>query len=211
MPQYTGRRRGPTKGELRERAILEGAARLLKRRPPARVTVEEIAAEAGISPSTFYFYFESKQAVLAALVGAVTARLRSDLGGWLAGDDAAGEALDAALATTACLWREQGALLRAAFFEPGTAPVLRAAMEEFTDWLVAGMSERIERDRRAGRALPGPPARALAAALVRAIIANFALAGETEEDADGRATAATLRTVIVRAIYGEEEPARASG
>ncbi len=70
-PTLTERRRLATQLE-----IAEAAARLFGQRDARTVTVEEIAAAAGVSPRTFYRYFPTKEDAVAPLlsVGAATWR-----------------------------------------------------------------------------------------------------------------------------------------
>ncbi|MGV0644290.1 TetR/AcrR family transcriptional regulator [Mycolicibacterium sp. XJ2546] len=62
------RRTNRPSGDEREQAILDTAERLLEQRRLADISVDDLAKGAGISRPTFYFYFPSKDAVLAALV-----------------------------------------------------------------------------------------------------------------------------------------------
>jgi TetR/AcrR family transcriptional regulator, ethionamide resistance regulator len=62
------RRSARPSGDDRELAILETAERLLRDRPLAAISVEDLAKGAGISRPTFYFYFASKDAVLFTLL-----------------------------------------------------------------------------------------------------------------------------------------------
>jgi AcrR family transcriptional regulator len=55
-------------GDDREQAILDTAERLLRERPLADFSVDDLAKGAGISRPTFYFYFQSKNAVLLSLL-----------------------------------------------------------------------------------------------------------------------------------------------
>jgi AcrR family transcriptional regulator len=55
-------------GDDREQAILATAERLLQERPLADFSVDDLAKGAGISRPTFYFYFQSKNAVLLSLL-----------------------------------------------------------------------------------------------------------------------------------------------
>ena len=61
MPPRTSsaraRRRAPRKGDLTEQAILDTAERLLADRSLASIGIDELAAGAGISRPSFYFYF----------------------------------------------------------------------------------------------------------------------------------------------------------
>ncbi|MDP9027569.1 MAG: TetR/AcrR family transcriptional regulator, partial [Actinomycetota bacterium] len=67
-PRRTQRAERPSKGDRRERALLDAAARLLEAGRFAGASVSEIAEEAEISRAAFYFYFASKQALLASLI-----------------------------------------------------------------------------------------------------------------------------------------------
>ena len=66
-------------GDDRESAILETAEELLKARPLADISVDDLAKGAGISRPTFYFYFRSKDAVLQTLLERVIAEADASL------------------------------------------------------------------------------------------------------------------------------------
>ncbi len=87
-----GRRSSHHLGDDREQAILATAERLLRERPLGDFSVDDLAKGAGISRPTFYFYFQSKNAVLLSLLDQMNnkadAALRA-LGGNLSGDPAA--------------------------------------------------------------------------------------------------------------------------
>ena len=73
------RRRGP---DLRE-AILAATARLLAGQSFGDLAVSDILSSAGVSRGTFYFYFDSKQAVLGELVQRAVAQGHAAAGpGW---------------------------------------------------------------------------------------------------------------------------------
>ncbi|MEU5259237.1 TetR/AcrR family transcriptional regulator [Amycolatopsis sp. NPDC021455] len=119
------RRDTPTKGDLREQAILDAAEVLLEREHTEPMTVESIAKGAGISRGSLYFYFGSKQEVLAALVARTVARLHMD-------DQSADPGLPArdtvrrAVENTARTWREHGLVMRAAVeFGPEVPEIAR--------------------------------------------------------------------------------------
>lgn len=63
-----GRRSARPSGDHRELAILATAERLLEQRRLVDVSVDDLAKGAGISRTTFYFYFASKDAVLLTLL-----------------------------------------------------------------------------------------------------------------------------------------------
>ncbi|HKT02116.1 MAG TPA: TetR/AcrR family transcriptional regulator, partial [Rugosimonospora sp.] len=81
-----GRRRGPRKGDLREQAILDTAWRLLAVKPASTITVDELAAGAELSRSSFYFYFDSRDAAITALAARTAGELRSAVSAGTGGD-----------------------------------------------------------------------------------------------------------------------------
>ncbi|GAB3569152.1 TetR/AcrR family transcriptional regulator [Amycolatopsis endophytica] len=138
------RKVAPTKGDLRERAILDAAERQLDAGGPEGMTVETIAKAAGITRGAFYFYFGSKNDVLAALVQRTVSILRGAVD---AADAAAapGEALRRGLEQTARMWREHGTVMRAAV---ELSPVVPAVDEAWRSAVIAlaattrGIAER---------------------------------------------------------------------
>lgn len=71
-----GRRAPRPTGDDRQEAILETAERLLDATGFEDVSIEDLAAGAGISRPTFYFYFSSKDDVLLALLDRVITEVR---------------------------------------------------------------------------------------------------------------------------------------
>ena len=69
-----GRRTTRPSGDDREAAILRTLADILEQRPFVEISVDDLAKGAGLSRPTFYFYFQSKDAVLVRLFArAITA------------------------------------------------------------------------------------------------------------------------------------------
>lgn len=113
---------GQRKGDVREQQILDAAESLLATRGFVRMTVNDIAAAAGITRGALYFYFASKQDVVTALVARTTAALQENSAA-LRDDAAAPEVVFAtALDRTAALWREHGVVMRAAVDLGSTVP-----------------------------------------------------------------------------------------
>jgi AcrR family transcriptional regulator len=106
------RRDTPSKGDQREQAILDAAEALLERERAEAMTVESIAKDAGLSRGSLYFYFGSKQEVLAALVARTVARLHMD--DQPSPDSPARDIVRSAVENTARTWREHGTVMRAA-------------------------------------------------------------------------------------------------
>jgi TetR/AcrR family transcriptional regulator, ethionamide resistance regulator len=207
----SARRRRPRKGDLKEQAILETAIGLLEDRSFEEIGVDELARGAGISRPTFYFYFESKQAVLRILVEQLTEKAFDD-SDWLSGAELPPEqAIRAGIEQGVKLWREHGAVLRAGFDTWGTVPELRPYWQAITGRFVDAAAEQIRSERRAGRAPDGPPsANALATALIRMSERCYYTASlDVEPALSDRELVTTLTTVFLRAIYGTDSPSGA--
>ena len=107
------RRDAPSKGDQREQAILDAAEALLERERAEPMTVESIAKGAGILRGSLYFYFGSKQEVLAALVARTVAQLYLDDQSTDPGAPVR-DIVRRAVENTARTWREHGTVMRAA-------------------------------------------------------------------------------------------------
>jgi TetR/AcrR family transcriptional regulator, ethionamide resistance regulator len=201
-----GRRRGPSRGDRRERAILDGALTLLARKPLAEITIDELAAGAEISRSSFYFYFDSKLAVLVALLQELAVDLGRDAEAWLDGSGPDAAALRRSLSALAALWRAHGSLLAHAVAAGPSAPEIASWRAGLYDRHVRRLAARIDRDRAAGLApADGPAPETLAGMIDRLRDATFLAAsttpgGLTEPDADRLVD--DLLTVELRMIYG---------
>ncbi|UKD54416.1 TetR/AcrR family transcriptional regulator [Amycolatopsis sp. FU40] len=187
------RRTAPTKGDLRERAILDAAEQQLNSTGGACMTVATIAQEAGITRGALYFYFGSKNEVLAALVERTVAKLRAEVDAVDAAASAPGEAVRRGIGQTARMWREHGTVMRTAVELSPSVPAIdqawRSAVVALADTM-RGVAER------AG--LPSGTAAEVASALVwmteRVFYQAFA-AGSSLDDA-----AATLTRVWLSAL-----------
>ncbi|SOX53347.1 TetR/AcrR family transcriptional regulator, partial [Mycobacterium ahvazicum] len=109
-----GRRASHHSGDDREKAILATAERLLEERPLADFSVDDLAKGAGISRPTFYFYFQSKNAVLLSLLDQMNTKAHAAL-----------KSLRAKLTgDPATLWRDR---IEAFFAVSGSHPAVAVA------------------------------------------------------------------------------------
>jgi AcrR family transcriptional regulator len=140
------RRSTPSKGDLREQAILDAAEALLEHESVEPMTVETIAKGAGISRASLYFYFGSKREVLAALVARTVAVLREDALG-AAGDTGSTPAdiVCEALRRTAKQWREHGLVMRAAVDFAPAIPEIGELWKETLDSYAGAMTQVLVR------------------------------------------------------------------
>jgi AcrR family transcriptional regulator len=163
----SARRRAPRKGDLTEERLLNEAETLLADRPLSAIGIDEIAQAAGISRSSFYFYFASREALLRTLGERAQEEVFASAKGWLnRTDQAPAEAIARTLAENLALWRRHGPVLRALYDarnnDEQTNAVWRVIARRFVDATAA----QIERERAAGLAAQAPPdARQLASIL----------------------------------------------
>jgi TetR/AcrR family transcriptional regulator, ethionamide resistance regulator len=162
-----GRRAAPPGAaghDLRE-AILAATARLLADHSFTDLAVSDILDAAGISRGTFYFYFDSKQAVLGELVQRAVAQGHMAAAPWLAGPADPVAALRTGTAAGAQLWQASAPVLRAIVENWRTDPRLTALwleqMQSFTDATIAQFAA----DPRAQESLTGHDTEAVASAL----------------------------------------------
>ncbi|WP_329458601.1 TetR/AcrR family transcriptional regulator [Streptomyces sp. NBC_01497] len=136
----------PRKGDLREQALLDAAEGLLARTGLERMTVEDIAKGAGISRGSLYFYFDSKQDVLAGLVARTMAAIREDAA--RAAEDTAtppAQAVERALRHTERMWREHGTVMRAAAENAARNEAVGRAWEETVEVFADAMRQVLVR------------------------------------------------------------------
>jgi AcrR family transcriptional regulator len=202
-------RRGPRKGDIKEQAILATAESLLARRPLAEITIDQLARGAGITRPSFYFYFDSREAVVRALAARVGQAMYAASLGWLRRtDEAPADAIRRAVTANLRVWREHGPVLRAMGRSRDTDPEMARFWHSLADQYSTAIAAQIDRERAAGVAPPGPPrSRDLARALV-AMTERFnddaSLVSPTPRG--DRVLIDTLTTIWVRSIYGDVAP-----
>jgi TetR/AcrR family transcriptional regulator, ethionamide resistance regulator len=203
-------RRGVRKGDRREAAILDTAERLLAEKSFASIGIEELAVGAAISRPTFYFYFASKHAVLAALVDRISDDLYLAADNWrLPKTESPGEWIKSNIEIAAHAWREHGPVLRAAAETWGLTP-------EKMDFWGSRIAELIEAStmgiahlhRRGISPSGGPSPRALATALIwmgeRCLYIQSRGADPSLDQAE---VVDALATIGMRALFLEDDPA----
>ncbi len=150
--------------DLRE-TILAATARLLTDQQFGDLAVNDILRAAGVSRGSFYFYFDSKQDVLAELVRRAVAQGHVAASPWLASPPDKTAALRAGTAAGARLWQANAPVLRAIVENWRTDPRLTELwleqMQSFTDAAAA----QISADERALRRLGGLDIAAVASSL----------------------------------------------
>ncbi|MCU1642810.1 MAG: TetR/AcrR family transcriptional regulator [Nocardia sp.] len=198
-----GRRRAaPTKGDQREQAILDTTEMQLDTLGFDRMTIETITNAVGITRGAFYFYFASKNAVLAALVARTVVTLRTEI----EAADASGEpalALRRSIDQTRDMWRDHGDVMRAAV---ELAPTVAAIGESWHSAVTAirDITQAIA-ERTGLPDVDGPTgARAVTTALVWMTERAFYQASKTGVSLDD--TAATLTHLWLNALDLTPDP-----
>ncbi|GLY06495.1 MULTISPECIES: TetR/AcrR family transcriptional regulator [Actinoplanes] len=194
-------RRGPTRGDQREQALVDAARAVFRDKPISQVTIDELAAAAGIARSGFYFYFESKHALLAALVEHRVAESDAEMAEWAHADGLGRDELRRGMAAGLARWKVDGRWLCEAFLAAEPAPEVRKVRDRLIDEGCLMITERLGRDARAGRAVNGPPdliAR-MAAAMRNSTFADvYAKPGVHDEEA----LLDSLTDAVLRLFYG---------
>ncbi len=153
-----------------EVAVIDAVGRILADRSIDEVSVSDILHEAEVSRATFYFYFESKHAVVAALFERILDHVYAEFERyWLEVDATAGDAADSIYTALAAVYRvflAHGPVLRTVARAYPEQPELARAFESMMDRLIAGATAKIVADRTAGLAPAGHDAGELATTLV---------------------------------------------
>lgn len=159
-------RRPTQRSDHRREAILDALDRWLQQTDLEAVNIAEIAREAGVGRSAFYFYFENKAAAVAAL----TERMIDEtfavhdvfVSGSTSPADRIGQMLDGLVDT----WQRHQHVFRAMLDARGASPVIREIWDNARESFVASVADMIRVDRTAGRARDGVDATVLATLLL---------------------------------------------
>lgn len=174
------------RGEVRRRAILDAALRILGRDGPAGLTHRRVAREAGVPLAATTYYFESKdellEEALKLFAGEETARLEAQAAAIAEAGRLSPADLAAALAAVLCeQLRAEGHQTVAKFevyLEASRRPELRATAEHwiasFTELAESALSQAGARD-------AGEVSRLLVAAVDGLMLQHLATSGPTPE------------------------------
>jgi TetR/AcrR family transcriptional regulator, ethionamide resistance regulator len=167
----------------------------------ADLGVERIARRAGISRTAFYFYFRDKRDLLVRLTEGIADDLYEAARRWWDADPGS-EGLRPAIDQVVATYLEHAALLRAVVEACPQDEEIAAFWRGLIGRFVEASRERIEHERDAGRARPGPPAAGVAFALCwmmeRAVYQHVVQGGEGGPDR----LVESLESVWRGAVYG---------
>lgn len=195
------------KGDMRENAILQCAYETLRSEPLRSVSIDHLAKGAGLSRSSFYFYFESKWQVLSALLSSVTDDVFAASAMIFNRPDGIPPeiAIEHAVSEVIAVWERHGHVLREVGDAAAAEPALQAQWDRILGKFIDAAAAAIERDRSTGVAVPGPPARSMAAALMWMGERNLGLMSIRSANAIQREDMAeTVTTIWLRSVFGLE-------
>ncbi|HEY3110605.1 MAG TPA: TetR/AcrR family transcriptional regulator [Chloroflexota bacterium] len=158
-------------GEDRRSQIIEAAARAFARAGFRGTSMEQVAAEAGISPATIYWYFPSKEMLAAEVLYQVGPTLLAERLGSYHGDEPPAVVLRRFARAMLERGRARGDLLRMMLLEVPFFPELqRVAFERAAGPNLAHLARYMATQTELGRLRPGDP-RARVVAFVGPLIA----------------------------------------
>ena len=208
-PAVGGRsRRGLRKGDQREAAIVDTARRLLVTQPATTITVEQLATGAGISRSAFYFYFESRDSVMRAVLEDVAVTLEPIITAFLTSDGPIEQRVRTLIETYLQRWRDKGHVLRAMYSLMDADPAFGAVWDDTAHESTRLVATLIEAEQQAGRALPAPPSAFDVASGLTAMLwrTGHQLSHGEPWTADADNLTDTITALCLRCVYGTTVP-----
>jgi AcrR family transcriptional regulator len=196
-----------------EQRIFAATERVLAQVGARDLSVAQILIEAGIARGSFYHYFGSKWEVINKLAENVMRDIEARMQPFVvpAVPVSTPDQLRQSIVAGCQVWAEHRAVVRAITEHWRDVPELRDMWQGVLERFTTEIAGTIEREREAGRAQPGPPARRLAATLLWSTgyalyVAGF---GEIDDLPGEESIEGTLIAAWMGALYGTPEPAGA--
>lgn len=186
--------------------ILDALERLLHDGPFAELSVERICAEASVTRATYYHYYGSKHAALAALTGKlwddVFAQIEPFVSG--SGDEQPQRTIQESFRDAWQIWLDHAPAFHALATSWEEDPDLRQRWIAIIDRFTTSIAAEIDRERAAGTAPPGPDSHQLASVLLWSTAHCLHVAGShaNAQMPDEAGLFETMMTVWLRSIYG---------
>ena len=159
-------RRPPLRSDVRRAAILEALDRWLQDSDLESINVADIAREAGVTRSAFYFYFENKAAAVAALMAQMVDETLSVSDDFTGSASAPPQRIQAMLDGLIVMWTRHRHLFKAMLEARGSGDTVREIWDDACASFVDAVAAMIRADRAAGRAPEGLDAAVLASILL---------------------------------------------
>jgi AcrR family transcriptional regulator len=168
----------------------------------ADLSIDMIAARAGISRTAFYDYFRDKRELLIRLVGEAMEPIMREADELVGGRPSGPTEIPHTIAAAVAFARGSPQVFRAAVEAAGYDPVISSFWrEQLLERFIDVIEERIRKQRKAGIALPIHP-RAAAVALVMMVVETLYHHVSSDEGLTDDQVLETLVTISVRAVYG---------
>jgi AcrR family transcriptional regulator len=194
-------RRGPRHGDQRRAALLRSLDDHLQRRHFDAINVADIARQAGVTRSAFYFYFENKAVAVAALMEEMYEEAFA-AANVLTGSGSPPERIEAAIRGLFDAWERRRHLFEAMLEARAASPVVRAAWDRDRESYVPVIADLIEVERAAGRAPAGPDPTTLATLLLELV--DQALARLVAAEPSPERLTETTVAIWLRSVYGTD-------
>jgi AcrR family transcriptional regulator len=194
-----------SRGDRQRDAIVAAVRELLEQRSFADLSVSTISERAGVARSGFYFYFDSKYAVLAViLAGAMEEldKLTHDFAPRQPGDTPE-EFARGMVGSAAAMFASNDPVMRACTVAQNTDAQIREMMNDFEDTVIAKIVGVVEEEIRTG----ARPISDDVPALVRMLVATTAMtlshdSGFVGRGEDPRRAVAVLERLWLNALWG---------
>ena len=195
-----------SRGDRQRDAIVAAVRELLHERSFADLSVSTISERAGVARSGFYFYFDSKYAVLAVIL-ADASELLDSLTHHFASrepDETPAAFAKRMVGSAAAVYANDDPVLKACEVARNTDAQIREMMDDFYDGIIDKLIALLEQDSEARPISDDLPAlvRTLAAATTMTLTQDSAFVGRGDDA--GRAIDA-LERLWVAAIWGRSE------
>ncbi|WP_231743405.1 TetR/AcrR family transcriptional regulator [Mycobacterium sp. GA-2829] len=202
-------RRPVQRGDRRRDAILDALDRWLQQSSLETVNIAEVAQQAGVSRSAFYFYFENKAAAVAALTERILDETHAVTRALTRGPGAPRSRVDAMLAGLFDLCERHRHLFLAMLEVRGSSPTVRSIWDDARESFVDDIADMIRAERAVGAAPEGVDPRVLAAVLLELndrMLERLTIGGPLSADQLRQGAAAVWLSSIYGITHGEEDP-----
>lgn len=176
-----------SRGDRQRDAIIAAVRELLQERSFADLSVSAISERAGVARSGFYFYFDSKYAVLAVILANASEKLDKlthDFAPREPGETPP-EFAKRMVASAAAVYADRDPIMDACVAARNTDPQIRELMDDFADGIINKIISVVEQDADARPISDDLPAlvRTLAATTMMTLTHDSAFIGRGEEPA----------------------------
>jgi AcrR family transcriptional regulator len=195
-----------SRGDRQRDAIIAAVRELLHERSFADLSVSTISERAGVARSGFYFYFDTKYAVLAVILADASEMLDSLTHHFASREPGESPAAFAKrmVGSAAAVYANDDPVMRACAVARNTDAHIREMMDDFYDGIIDKIITLLEQDSEARPISDDLPAlvRTLAAATTMTLTQDSAFVGR---GTDPRRAVDALEALWVAAIWGSAE------